>query len=193
MRYIESIKIVNGSLLRYAFHMQRIERTLGFPLSIPTTVPLSFQRGVVKYRLVYSAELGIEEVSYSFYTLPCIGSLQLVEAGNLDYHCKFEDRSSLQHFMTLRHYSDDILLLSNGMVSDTSYCNVVFENEQGLFTPRHSLLKGTQQAALLAQQIISYADISVFSISNYQRVHLINAMIELGELTLPVTHIAPIL
>lgn len=72
--------------------------------------------------------------------------------------------------------------MKNGLLTDTSFTNVaVFDGERWL-TPKHPLLLGTKRASLLERQVIKEADISVETLMNAQKVSLINAMIDLGEI-----------
>ena len=74
-------------------------------------------------------------------------------------------------------------MLFRSIVTDTSFCNVVFQNEEGLFTPEHPLLKGTKRALLLDEKRITTRRISVNDLQNYHMAYLINAMIDLENPT----------
>jgi len=76
---------------------------------------------------------------------------------------------------------NDVLIIRNGLVTDTSYCNIIFENEMGLFSPQNPLLKGVQRDFLLQQRKIETAIIGVDDIKKYSFFYLINAMIPLEE------------
>ena len=57
----------------------------------------------------------------------------------------------------------------------------MFDGERWL-TPKHPLLMGTKRASLLEKHVLKEADISVETLMNAQKVSLINAMIDLGEI-----------
>ncbi|WP_333578016.1 aminotransferase class IV, partial [Leyella stercorea] len=79
--------------------------------------------------------------------------------------------------------------VKNGLLTDTSFTNVaVFDGERWL-TPKYPLLLGTKRASLLERQVIKEADISVETLMNAQKVSLINAMIDLGEIEISIANI----
>ena len=79
--------------------------------------------------------------------------------------------------------------MKNELLTDTSFTNVaVFDGERWL-TPKHPLLLGTKRASLLERQVIKEADISVETLMKAQKVSLINAMIDLGEIEISIANI----
>lgn len=175
MRLIETIKIVDGKCLNMEYHCRRA----GFEIPLPTIAP-EFYSGVVKWRIVYGDGLPIES-QMMHYQLPKISSLALVDGGEIEYDKKHENRGEIDQLMTLRGSCDDILIIKNGMVSDTSFCNIVFENESGLFTPSTPLLRGTKRQKLLDDGVIKECQIAVEDIPKYRKAYLVNAMIELED------------
>ena len=87
----------------------------------------------------------------------------------------------------MRDEADDILIVVDGYITDTSFCNVVLANDEGLFTPDLPLLKGTQRAFLIDEEIIRPRAIHINDLQLYHKVKLINAMIGLDN---PSTHIS---
>ena len=80
--------------------------------------------------------------------------------------------------------------MRNGFITDTSYSNVVFNKNGELYTPYHPLLNGTKRQKLLSEGVIKEAQISVNSIKEFDRVWLINALLDIeDEVSLPVDHI----
>lgn len=175
MRFIETIKIVAGECLNMEYHCRRA----GFAIPQPI-IGEGFRQGIVKWRIVYGDGLPIES-QMSNYVKPRITSLTLVDGQGIEYSKKYENRSEIDGLRALRGSCDDVLIIRNGMVSDTSFCNIVFENESGLFTPSTPLLKGTKRQRLIDEGIIIECPIKASDIPKYRRAYLINAMIELGD------------
>ena len=73
------------------------------------------------------------------------------------------------------------IITVNGVITDTSFCNIVLENKEGLFTPTKPLLHGTKRALLIDENIIQTRHITIEELNNYQHVYLINAMIEIDN------------
>lgn len=178
MKYIETIKVVNGQIQNLELHRERMLRTIGQVLPIETDVALL--EGVSKYRLVYDSQQ-ILESTLTPYSISSISSLKLVDGGKIEYSSKFLDRSCIDELMKRKGECDDIIVVKNGMITDSSYCNLVFENEAGLFTPADSLLKGTKREFLLRNGIIQERNIQVGDLAQFNRIRLINAMIDLED------------
>ncbi|MEG1580770.1 MAG: aminotransferase class IV, partial [Bacteroidaceae bacterium] len=106
-----------------------------------------------------------------------------VVGDKLDYHFKYEDRSRMNALKSTHCTlaGEDILILQDGFVTDTSFCNVVFENRRGLFTPSTPLLHGTKRQYLLDTGRIQACLIRESEILQYENVYLINAMIDLQD------------
>ncbi len=180
MMYIETIKVVDGVVFNYEYHKQRAFQTSGIILP-EIIIPDDRREGVVKCRIVYNTE--IVSIEYIPYTYPVIQSLKIVEADSFFYDKKYLDRSRLNQFYQNKGDADDILITVNGMLTDTSFCNIVLESEDDLFTPATPMLYGTQRAFLIDQQIITPRQISIDDLSQYKSVRLINAMIGLDHPT----------
>jgi 4-amino-4-deoxychorismate lyase len=183
----ESIRIFNGSPQNIDLHEKRMQNaqkqlfgsegnfSLGSFLEsfdLPKT-------GIYKCRLPYGLEFSSPE--FISYTKKNISSLRLVDGKDIDYSLKYADRTEIQNLFEQRNDCDDVLIVRNGLITDTSYCNIVFENEMGLFTPQNPLLKGVQRAFLLQQKKIETAIIGVDNIKKYSFFYLINAMIPMEE------------
>lgn len=69
----------------------------------------------------------------------------------IDYRYKSTDRKELEALYALRGNQDDVLIVRNNLLTDTSIANVALEKEGVWYTPRTPLLKGTKRALLLEQ------------------------------------------
>ena len=151
MKYVETIKIEDGNVMNWDYHFERAKRTADIELSLPI-VPDGVKQGVIKCRMVYDKE--VELIEFLPYALPTIQSLKMVSTTHYFYDKKYTDRSRITSLYAQRDVCDDILIIVDDIVTDTSFCNVVFQNEEGLFTPEHPLLKGTKRALLLDEKRI---------------------------------------
>lgn len=102
-----------------------------------------------------------------------------VVRADVDYAYKSADRAGLNALLRTAG-TDDIIIVKDGLVTDSAIANLVFESPQGLFTPRVPLLEGVQRAHLLQQNVIMPIDIRVDDLRRYEKVHFINAMVPLG-------------
>ena len=176
--YIESIKIENGKVYNLPLHLTRIKRSIGEQLDLRLSLPEELIDKIVKWRIVYNGD-GIIEESYSEYNKKEIRTLKVVEYNSISYEFKYENREVLNQLYENREHCDDIIIIKNGLVTDSSFCNIIFEDYSGqLFTPKQPLLHGTKRAELVAKNAISEKDIYAQDIKNYKNIILINAMTE---------------
>jgi 4-amino-4-deoxychorismate lyase len=183
--FIESIKVLNGKFYNLDFHQDRINRTLNqfYPnhqidLNI-FNVPQIFSNGLFKFRLLYSNK--IEKYEYLSYRLKEIKSLKIVNSDNLNYEFKYQERTAIHRLFAQRCDCDDILIVRNNLITDTSYCNILLEKDNKLFTPSNPLLKGTQRDFLLSQGLIEEREIRISEINYYKALYLINCMIDFTD------------
>lgn len=188
LQFFESICLNDGVFERLSLHEARIKRTLAahFPASsTPKLAALLHEndfplKGRFKCRLSYGP--GFERPVFVPYHKKSIRSLRIVEAGNLDYSFKRTNRNAIETLMLQRGNCDDILMIKNGFLTDTSYCNIVLKTKKGKWvTPSAPLLAGTQREHLLNQGIIISSPISLINLSEFVSFKLINAMIDWDE------------
>ena len=80
--------------------------------------------------------------------------------------------------------------IKNGLVTDTSFSNVLLYNGIDYFTPKTPLLVGTKRSLLLSQGLIKEKDIDVAQLSDYQHIILINAMMGIADgLVIPISQV----
>ena len=79
--------------------------------------------------------------------------------------------------------------MKQGLLTDTSIANIALSDGTHWYTPAHPLLKGTKRAALLEEGILQEKDIRPEDLPSFSTVRLFNAMIDWGELELPVRNI----
>jgi len=183
---VETIKVEDGKVLNISYHNDRIIRSLYMIYGIRTNqrleniinVPESAGKGIFKCRVVYDDKTF--EVEFLPYTLRSVTSLKLIHSDDICYPYKYIDRTKINRLFDRRGDCDDILIIKNGMVTDSSYANVVFRDFEGNWvTPSGYLLPGTKRAYLLNKGIISETNIAFRDINKYSELKLINSMIDM--------------
>lgn len=184
---LESIKIKDGRLHNLPFHEARMNQARAVlfgesrPIQLSSAISLAENYSLfAKCRIVYDRL--IQDITIEPYKTPVINSLKVVEGDEIKYAYKYADREALKDLYEQRGNCDDILIVKNGMITDTYFCNVVLEREGEWFTPNTPLLAGTKRAQLLAEGQIRACPISLKDINSYDSVLLINAMLEPGEI-----------
>lgn len=183
----ESIAIIDGMVQHAEWHQKRFLRSyLGAynespPYSLLDGVQLrdEYKVGKVKLRISYNQEGSIFE--FKNYKSKKIHSLRLVDGDELNYEYKYQDRTVLNKLFEQRKTCDDILIVQNKLITDSSYANIVFYDGREWFTPEKPLLKGTARARLLNEGIIRESEIKVADLQKYSAFKLINAMREFEE------------
>ncbi len=177
------------------YHEGRIRESrqnlLGLPGTIPLNehlqVPLEFTKGLVKCRMVYSDT--VHNITFSRYKPAPVRSLKIVHSDTIDYSYKYEDRSGLDILKSKREKCDDILIVKNHKISNTSFTNLVLYDGYRWVTPAAPLLNGTCRQRLLEEQLIIEDDIHINDLERFTHVSLINAMLDPGECVIPVCKI----
>jgi 4-amino-4-deoxychorismate lyase len=185
---VETIKIENGKLLNISYHNERMIRTLYMIFGIRKelsleniiNVPESASTGVFKCRVIYNDKS--LEIEFIPYIQRNVTSLRIIESDGICYPYKYTDRTKINSLFEMREDCDDIIIVKNGMVTDSSYSNLVFLNKKGEWiTPANCLLPGTKRAFLLKNNLMAEQEISLADMKNYSEVKLINAMIDIED------------
>lgn len=132
-----------------------------------------------KCRITYEKE--IVSVEWEKYQPRTIRSLRLVEAENMEYAFKYNNRQAIDFLYDQRGSCDDVLIVRQGLITDTSYANIALFDGSGWYTPEQPLLAGTQRARLLDEGVIIPRAIRAEDMRTYVRLKLFNAMLSWQE------------
>lgn len=192
---LESIKVQHHKIYNLAYHQERIAH--GLKTIYRSNASIDFQPikeaigaiddGLYKLRIVYNdIYLKYELIPYS---IKRPTTLQLLTSQRVEYSHKYLDRTQLDKLYTLKRNADDMLIVKNGMITDTYYCNVALRKGGSWFTPKVPLLKGTKRQQLLDDKQLSEEMIYVDDLHQFDRIRLFNALIEFGEIDLDIQQI----
>jgi 4-amino-4-deoxychorismate lyase len=181
---LESIKLKDGEFYNLFYHEQRMNRALKFLCGAQEHFDLEEflkrfdfpKHGLFKCRILYDdSSRDIEFLPYEYKT---INSLRIIEHDRISYEFKYADRRGINRLYDLRKDNDDILIVKRGLVTDSSYSNILFKNGKHWYTPWSALLKGTTRAKLLERNLIREEEIRIEDIQSFESFKLINAMLE---------------
>lgn len=195
-RFIETIKLFDGKFYHLEYHQKRMDESIGGFFQQKNDINLSEyldrqvfpKRGFFKCRIVY--DRSILSTDFLPYSIKPIRSLKVVHHDTIDYSHKFENRDQLKEMYNKRQHHDEIIIVKNNLVTDSSYANLVFFDGKDWMTPTSFLLNGTMRQYLLDQQQIKTAQISLADITNFEKVKLINSMVGFDGPEVPVSQIA---
>lgn len=184
-QFTEAIKFQDGVFFNLPYHQKRMDRTLThFGLReidlqkqlIRTSFP--DQKGIYKCRVLYGDK--IESIEFSPYSILKKEKVGVVVADEIEYSFKYADRKNLENLILDTGF-DDIIIVKNGFVTDALFSNLVFESDEGLFTPSTYLLPGTKRQYLLKNEQIEERKIKLDDIQSYKKIRFINALIDLED------------
>ena len=178
----ETIKIVNGKPKNLALHDKRLNlsrhKLFGIDeilrLSDFIQVPEEYKIGIFRCRVIYGSS--IVSTEYTPYYPAAIKTLKLVHIDTIKYDLKYLDRSCLTKCINKTH-ADDILIVKEGCITDSSFANIVFTDGKCWVTPDTPLLFGTMRENLLCKGIIMTDRITVDNLCHFTHFRLINAML----------------
>jgi len=180
-KLLETLKIINGTALWLQFHDERLNnsRRILFNASdrlvLKDWIQVPSHKGVYKCRIVYAET--IESIEYSHYQTRNFQHFKLIEANNLTYDLKYLNRESLNSLFMQRGDADDILLIKQGFITDTSIANVAFWHNNKWFTPATPLLNGTTRERLLKGKQIVTTKIRVNDLKAFSKMAIMNALL----------------
>jgi 4-amino-4-deoxychorismate lyase len=181
----ESIKVQNRQIINSDYHDQRIKHSFktlfglkcNWKINNIIRLPDELDNETYKCRFEYN------ETSFKFsfekYKYRKINSLLLKNDDQIEYDLKYTDRSCFERLKTGCQPDQDILIVKNGLITDTSFSNVCLWDEANWITPKRPLLKGIMRQKLINEDKIVVADIPKNEIRLYKKVVLINAMMDL--------------
>ena len=184
MKCFETLRVHDGKISHIDYHNRRLNDTRNAlwgenePLDLRSYIspPL---HGLYRCKVIYGPQ--IEKVEFHPYTPQAIASLKLIEAA-IDYPYKFLDRRAIDEAFAKRGSADDILIVKEGLITDTSKANIAFFYKGRWLTPAIPLLQGTTRARLLDLRVIDTAYIEISDIKKFEKIALLNAMIGFFEL-----------
>lgn len=187
--FIETIRLTAKGAENTRLHLERVHETAIHFFDTTTAMRLKTDfthllstahqqilenNTVYKLRIVYSNQ--IEQIEKNVYDERSIKSLKLVSSDFIDYKYKYANRADIEALHAQSGNCDDVIICLHGKLCDTSFCNLVFANENGLFTPDSCLLNGIRRRQLLQQGLIRQVPIHISDLSAYHSIFLINAM-----------------
>lgn len=183
--------MINGCACNISYHNDRLNSTLHHfwqteeCIDLKNYITPQESNGIMKVRVVYGKN-GIEDISYSEYSMRNIKRLKIVTDNHIDYSFKNTDRSALNKLVEKKGLYDEIIISKNSLITDTSFTNIALFDGNIWYTPKHPLLKGTKRAYLINKNIIKEKDIHENDIFEYKAIRLFNAMIDFGDIEIPI-------
>lgn len=174
----ETIRVENGRAQNLRLHEQRMNESRRELFGSVDYILLgdllpTAANGVYRCRVEYDRQ--IQNITTLPYEKKALRSLRPIEFKG-DYGHKFTDRVLLQQAFELRGTADDVLLIKDGLITDTTIANVAFWDSQTWVTPAKPLLKGTMRARLIELGVLTQRDIPVKLLGDFKKMAVMNSL-----------------
>ncbi len=182
--FFETIKIEDGKILYIDYHNKRLNKTITDNFGLKKDIKLQNyieppNSGLYRCKIVYDRD--ILQISYYPYKIREIKKLKLIEA-DIEYSYKYLDRNNIDTLFEKKGEADDVLIVKEGYITDTSIANIAFFDGKKWLTPKKPLLKGTTRERLLKEEKVFLADIKAKDLKKFEKFALMNAMIGFYEI-----------
>lgn len=176
MNYFETIKCEDNEILHLPYHEKRIANTIGKNFNLREYIyPISDE--LLRCKVIYNDD-EIIDITYTPYTKKSIKTFQIIYDNNIQYNFKYLDRKKIDKLVKEKQNADDIIILKNGLVTDTSIANIAVNIDDQWYTPKKPLLPGTTLLRYLDKNIIKEVDITVEELQKAKKIALLNAMVD---------------
>ncbi len=183
MTFFETLKVQDGEIRNLSFHNKRLNRTIEQNFGIDAKIDLQehVQQGdkaLERCKVIYDKE--IKTIQF-FPLIPRIfQSFKLFET-NITYNFKNVDRENIELLVSQKGTCDDIIMIKDDLVTDTSIANIAIYDGFKWVTPKKPLLAGTYRESLVEKQLLLEKDVKIKDIKNAVRFALMNALLGFYE------------
>ena len=176
---LETIRIEGGGTRHLDYHNQRFNDTRNRLFKINESIDLAHYikapgEGLYRCRILYNQN--IQKVEYIPYAPRPIKRIALKES-DISYPFKYADRSELDRLLASSPESDEVLIVKDGLLTETTIANIAFLENGKWITPKKPLLEGTTRKRLIDKGFLIPKTIRSDAIDHFDGFALMNAMI----------------
>ena len=175
-QYFETIKCLDKEIFNLKYHKQRISKTIGLNINLEDYIYPPNNK-LLKCKVIYDSD-GILDVIFNRYIEREIKTFKFIYDDRLKYNFKNCNRIDIDKLYAMRDDKDEIIIVQNGYITDTSIANIAIFNGNNWLTPKTTILEGTTKNRYLAEKKIIEKDITVDDFKNAEKIALMNAMID---------------
>lgn len=176
IKYFETIKCEDFEVFNLEYHNKRVANTIGLNINLQEYIyPISHE--LLRCKVIYDKN-GIIDVTYFPYKKREITSFKIVNCDEIDYSKKYLDREKLDNLFDKKDDCDEIIIIKEGIVTDTSIANIAIFYQGNWITSKQCLLKGTVRNRLLEEKRLIEKDINLPMLQSASKIALMNAMID---------------
>lgn len=177
--FFETIKCFEGEPYNLNYHNKRIAKTIGKNIDLNEYIyPISDE--LLKCKVIYSSD-EIIDICYSKYAPKNPKRFKIIINDEINYKYKSLDREEIETLYNLKQEADEIIIVKDGYVTDTSIANIAIEKNGIWFTPNNPLLEGTTRERLLELGSIKKYPLTLQDLKSCTKLAIMNAMIGFQE------------
>jgi 4-amino-4-deoxychorismate lyase len=174
--YFETIRCEDFEIFNLEYHNKRVANTIGLNINLQEYIyPISEE--LLRCKIIYN-DFEIINVEYFPYKKREINSFKLIFDDEISYSKKYLNREKLDELFSKKQNCDEVIIIKNGIVTDTTIANIAILYEDIWLTSKNCLLKGTTRARLLEERVLIEKDISLEMLKKASKIALMNAMID---------------
>jgi 4-amino-4-deoxychorismate lyase len=174
--FFETIKCEDFEVLNLFYHKKRIARTISCNFNLEEYIYPPTEH-LTKCKFIYDQN-GIVSIEYSPYHKKNITSFTVVIDNQIHYDSKKLNRQEIDNLYAKKGLNDEIIIIKNGFITDTSIANIAIFYEERWLTPKIPLLYGTTRSRYLEEGLLYEENITLEMLKKSSKIGLLNAMID---------------
>jgi len=177
--FFETMLFDGKKIRNLEFHNQRANKTIrenfkkdsDLDLSTALVIP---PKEPCRVKIIYSDI--VQKIEYHPLLQREWKSFKIIDS-DIEYPYKYLDRSNIEKLYAKKEDCDEIIIVKDDLLRDSSIANIAIFDGQRWITPKLPLLKGTMRESLLKKQIILEKDVKIEDLNNAKKIALLNAII----------------
>lgn len=180
IKYFETIKCEDFEVYNLDYHNSRVAKTIGLNINLQEYINL-ISAELLRCKVIYDKS-GVIDILYFPYKKREIKSFKIVVDDSVDYSKKYLNRERLDELFLKKEDCDEVIIVKDGIVTDTTISNIAIFYENIWITSKNCLLAGTTRARLIDEKKLYEKDITLDMLKSASKLALINAMIGFDEI-----------
>ena len=184
----ETIKIYDNQAFNLDFHNARLNNTRKSLFGSKSDLDINDYiqdktcdiSELSKCKITYDND--ILDINITPYTPKNINTFKIVYDEDISYDYKYIDRKLIDNLYSKRDNCDEIIIIKDGLVTDTSIANIAIYVDGSWLTPKKPLLDGTFKQKLIKSDFLQEYDINIDILMSCSRFAVMNAMVGFTEI-----------
>ena len=182
--FFETLLIKDKKINNLTYHNARLNDTIKQNFNIDSRLDLANFIDIeddkeLRCKVIY--DRSIKEILYYPIKKRIFKRFKLIDS-DIVYDFKYLDRSKLDNLYKQKEDCDDIIIIKNDLLTDTTIANIAYFDGKDWITPKTPLLKGSMRAYMLKNKLLLEKDVKIEDIKKAKKIALINAIIGFHEI-----------